>query len=192
MQKAQKIEKIEFVTKEQLLGVFLNAEKTSLFKGVQFAHIVYFCDESGSRLVNKARVLQKFVRTCITVGSDYEARINRDLEKRGEEGNFTSQGMSGQTRINKYVSQSDKSQKHNLVAIVEHQNTPETVYIHDRKVIDVKEAIKKDLFMPSHFAEKKTSGRGNMSEEKDFNYFTLGFDKIISVKIKGTKYKVVG
>jgi hypothetical protein len=191
MKKAEKITKNVNITRTALLDLFLNEEKNELFKGTQFAHIVYFVDESGSIVVNKLKQLQKFVRTCITVGSDYEARVNRDLVKNGEEGNFTAQSMSGQVRINKYVSQSIKSQKHNLVAIVEHQNTPETVYIHNRNVISREKAIEKGLFQPSHFAENKTSGRGNMSEEKDFNYFTVGFDKIISLKIKGTKYKVI-
>lgn len=186
----EKVTEVKTITKEQLLKMFLDEEKTGFFKGAQFASIVYFTDESGSIMREKQRQLQKLVRTLITVGSDYEGRINRDLEKRGEEGNFTAQSMSGQTRINKYVSQSDKSQKYNLVSIVEHQNTPKTFYFHKRQLISYEDAVAQNLFMPSYFNDEKTSGRGNMSEEKDFKYFTVGFDKIISLKIKGVKYLI--
>ena len=181
-------DKVVKITTKQAEDMFLNEEKTALFKGTQFAGIVYFVNESGSRMINKNKALQKLVRTAITVGSNYESRVNRDLEKRGEEGNFTAQGMSGQTRLNKYVSQSDKSGKKNLISIVEHRNVPQTIYFHEGKKISFEKAKELDLFMPSYFEPKKTSGRGNMSEEKDFNYFTVGFDNILSIKIKGVKY----
>ena len=193
--KREKFEKVVHITQTQLIDMFVNEEKTSIFKGVQFAHIVYFCDESGSRTVNKARALQKLVRTCITVGSSYQNRINKDLERRGEEANFTSQGQSGQTPINKYVSQSDKSQKFNLKAVVEYFNTPDTIYYENNRprfFKDENDKINSNLFMPSYFAPKTTSGRGNMSEEKDFSFFTVGFDKIRSLRIKGTLYSVIG
>lgn len=192
--KREKFEKAEYITRQQLIDMFVNEDKQSTFKGCQFAHVVYFTDESGSRTINKQKALQKLVRTCITVGSSYQDRINRDLERRGEEGNFTSQGQSGQTPINKYVSQSDKSQKYNLKAVVEYFNTPETVYFENgrpRFFKDTLDKINSDLFMPSYFTPKTTSGRGNMSEEKDFDFFTLGFDKINSIRIKGTLYKVI-
>lgn len=192
--KFENLTKVEHITKRQLVDLFLNEDKDKTFKGVEFAHIVYFVDESGSRTENKEKVLQKFVRTCITVGSSYQNRINKDLERRGEEGNFTSQGQSGQTPINKYVSQSDKSQKYNLKAVVEYFNTPDTVYFQNSRPIFFKDELAKinsGLFMPSYFAPKQTSGRGYMSEEKDFSFFTVGFDKIHSLRIKGVKYIVI-
>jgi hypothetical protein len=191
--KREKFEKAVVISTKQLIDIFVNEDKQSTFKGCQFAHIVYFTDESGSRTVNKQKALQKLVRTCITVGSSYQDRINRDLEKRGEEGNFTSQSQSGQTPINKYVSQSDKSQKYNLKAVVEYFNTPDTIYYENNKVRHFKDNLDKinsDLFMPSYFTPSTTSGRGNMSEEKDFSFFTVGFDKIYSLRIKGILYKV--
>lgn len=192
--KREKFEKVVHITETQLIDMFVNEDKTSIFKGVQFAHVVYFCDESGSRIANGKRMLQKLVRTCITVGSSYQNRINRDLERRGEEANFTSQAQSGQTPINQYVSQSDKSKKFNLKAVVEYFNTPDTIYYENgrpRFFKDETDKINSNLFQPSHFAPKKTSGRGYMSEEKDFNFFTVGFDKINSLRIKGTLYKVI-
>jgi hypothetical protein len=191
--KREKFEKAVVISTKQLIDMFVNEDKQSTFKGCQFAHIVYFTDESGSRTLNKQKALQKLVRTCITVGSSYQDRINRDLEKRGEEGNFTSQSQSGQTPINKYVSQSDKSQKYNLKAVVEYFNTPDTIYYENNKVRRFKDNLDKinsDLFMPSYFTPSTTSGRGNMSEEKDFSFFTVGFDKIYSLRIKGILYKV--
>lgn len=190
MKKDINLTKVVRITSEELKNIFANDDKGSFLKGAVFANIVYQCDESQSITRNKEKQLQKLVRTQITIGSDYEARINRDLTKQGEDANFTAQSMSGQTRINKYVSQSDKSQKFNLVAIVEHHVTPKTIYFHDTMRIDKSKAIELGLFMPSYFAEKKTSGRGNMQAENDFSYFTLGFDKIISVRMQGIKYLI--
>ncbi len=184
------LKKVVRLTTEELKNIFAREDKETFLNGVQFANIVYQCDESGSITRNKQKQLQKLVRTQITIGSSYEARVNRDLVKQGEDANFTAQSMSGQTRINKYVSQSDKSGKFNLVAIVEHHVTPKTIYFHDGMRIDKSKAIELGLFMPSHFAEGKTSGRGNMQTETDFSYFTLGFERILSIRMQGVKYLV--
>ena len=178
------------VTSEEMKNIFAKEDKETFLKGVLFANVVYFVNESGSIVRQGKKQLQKLVKTQITIGSDYEARINRDLAKQGEDANFTAQGMSGQTRINKYVSQSDKSGKFNLVAIVEHHVTPKTHYFHDDMLISKDKATELGLFMPSYFADKKTSGRGNMSEERDFNYITIGFENIKSVRMGGVKYLI--
>jgi hypothetical protein len=179
------------INTQQLIDLFLNFDNMPLFKGVAFGSIVYHTDESGSITRDKQKQLQKFVRTQITLGSSYEGRINRDLERRGEEANFTAQHLSGKEHVNKYVVQAlkDNSKKY-LCCVVEHHVTPDTVYFHKGKVIGFESAKEQGLFMPSYFEPKKTAGRGNMSEEKDFHYFTLGFDKIISLTVNGTRYLV--
>jgi len=193
MNKEKTTEVIE-VTKRELTDLLLNVDKNKLFANATFAHVVYFTDESGSKTVNKEKVLQKFVRTCITIGSSYENRINRDLTKQGEEANFTSQGMSGKAYCegSHYVAQAfkDESKKY-LCYVVEHHIKPFTVYYHEGKRISKAEAIEKNLFMPSYFAEKKTAGRGNMSEETNFKFNTLGIDKILTLTIRGKRYRVI-
>ena len=185
----QKIEKK--ITRADLLKMFLNFEKEVAFTGVAFGKIVYMTDESGSITVNKQKQLQKITRTQITLGSNYEARINRDLVKQGEEANFTAQSMTGKQHVNKIVVEAvkDPSKKY-LCCVVEHHVKPLTVYFHNKQRISFESAKEKGLFMPSFFNEKKTAGRGNMSEEKDFHFFTLGFDKIISITLNKTKFIV--
>jgi hypothetical protein len=192
--KNQKTEKTIVVTQQELTNLLLNEGKNELFKNATFAHVVYFTDESGSKTVDKKKVLQKIVHTQITIGSSYENRINKDLVKQGEEANFTSQGMSGKQYCegSRYVAQAlkDSNVKY-LCYVVENHVKPATIYFHEGKRISKKDAIEKNLFMPSYFAEKKTAGRGNMSEERDFKFNSLGLDKILTLKIRGIRYKVV-
>lgn len=179
------------ITRQSLIDLFLNFDKNVSFSGVTFGSIVYFTDESGSITRDKQKQLQKFTRTQITLGSNYESRINRDLVKQGEEANFTAQSMSGKEHISKMVCQAlkDNTKKY-LCCVVEHHVTPDTVYFYQGKPISFEKAKEQNLFMPSFFNEKKTAGRGNMSEERDFHYFTIGFDKIISLTMNGTRYLI--
>lgn len=63
-------------------------------KGVTFAHVVAFTDEHGSRVANKKKVLQKLTFRNVTIGSSYEARVERRIE-----GEFESQEMSGKAFV---------------------------------------------------------------------------------------------
>ena len=190
MKKDINLKKVVRITSEELKNIFANDDKGSFLKGAQFANVVYFVNESGSIVRQGKKQLQKLTRTQITIGSNYEARINRDLEKQGEDANFTAQGMSGQTKINQYVSQADKTGLFKLNAVVENHVIPTTVYFHEDMRISKADAIAQGLFAPSYFAEKKTAGRGNMSEEKDFKFITLGFENIISLRMGGVKYLI--
>lgn len=188
MKKEFKITETQRITRQRLIDMFLNFKEEVAFTGCVFAHVVYHTDESQSRTVNKEKVLEKIVRTKITIGASYEKRINRDLVKQGEEANFTSQSMTGKTRVNEMVVITDKKQEYLLDAVVENSAVPLTIYFHKRQRISKDAAIAKDLFMPSYFAEKPTSGRGNMSEEKDFHTITLGFKKILSITLNHKKF----
>lgn len=195
MAKFEKIlEKTERVTKAELLTILLNFEKEVCFTGCSFANVVYFTDESGSRTVNKQKALQKLVRTNVTIGSSYEKRINRDLEKRDLEENFTAQAMTGKEHVTKMIVQSIKNPDFKMLCcVVEHHVKPDTIYFQNgRPKFFVNEAdkIESNLFMPSYFAEKTTSGRGNMSVENDFHFFTLGIDKIKSLRVGARKFIV--
>lgn len=177
------------IARAKMLNMLMNFEKEVAFTGCAFASIFYKTDESGSRMVKGAKVLQKETETRITLGSNYEKRINRDLERQGEEANFAVQAMFGKEHVTKLICQGvkDTSKKY-ICCVVEHNVTPKTQYYFEGNAISYEKAVELNLFMPSFFAEKKTAGRGNMSEEKDFHFFTLGFDKIIWLKLNGVKY----
>lgn len=188
------MKKIVKLTKTELLALLGEFKKNISATGVAFGNIVYFVDEGGSKTVNKQKVLQKLVRVNLTIGSNYENRINRDLVKQGEEANFTAQAMSGKEYINNegVIAKDTKTGlKRYLVATVENKTKPDTIYFHEGKRIAKEKAIELGLFMPSYFAEKPTSGRGNMSEEKDFHTINPNFDAIISLTLNKTKYIVV-
>lgn len=185
MKKTQKITRTNLIT---LLSKFReNITNT----GVAFGNVVYFVDESGSKTVNKLKVLQKFVRVNITIGASYENRVNRDLVKQGEEANFTAQSMSGKEYINNegVIAKDTKTGvKRYLIATVENKTKPDTVYFHEKKRISKEQAIEQNLFMPSYFTPKETSGRGYMSEEKDFHTISPNIDNIISLTLNKVKY----
>lgn len=189
----KKITKIVRTTKEGLLNTLSEFKKNIAFTGCAFGNIVYFVDESGAKTVNKQKVLQKLTRVNITIGANYEGRINRDLVKQGEEANFTAQSMSGKVYINDegvIATDVKTGLKKYLVATVENKTTPDTIYFHEGKRITKDKAIELDLFMPSYFADKKTSGRGNMSEEKDFHTISPNLDNVISLTLNKVKYIV--
>lgn len=188
-----KTEKIVHLTKNELIAKLLEFRKHISATGVAFGSVVYFVDESGSKQVKGKKVLQKLVRTSITLGAKYENRINKDLVRNGEEGNFTAQAMSGKKHLNDegvMLTDTKTESKFYLNAVVENHSTPDTIYFHEGKRISKADAIGKGLFMPSYFAEKTTMGRGNMSEEKDFHIINPNMDNVISLKLNKVKYIV--
>lgn len=185
-----KVEKIIKTTKVKLLAELLEFKKNISQTGVAFGSIVYFVDESGAKVKGGKKVLQKLVRVPITLGAKYDNRINKDLVRNGEEGNFTAQSMSGKEYVNDegIVATDTKTRtKFYLVAVVENHTKPDTVYFHEGKKISKEKAIEMGLFMPSYFNEKKTMGRGNMSVEKDFHIINPNVDNIISLKLNKVK-----
>lgn len=185
-----KTEKIIKTNLAKLLAELSEFRKNISATGVAFGSIVYFVDESGSKTVDKKKVLQKLVRLTLTLGASYEKRINRDLVKQGEEDNFTAQSMSGKEYINDegIIAIDTKTRsKFYLIATVENHTIPDTIYFHEGKRISKEKAIELNLFMPSYFTPKTTSGRGNMSEEKDFHTISPKLENIISLKLNGVK-----
>lgn len=188
-----KREKVEgepkHITREQLENMFMNYKTEVAFTGVAFANVAYFVDESRSKTVNKKKAIQKLTRKLVTLGSSYEARVNRDLEKRGEEGNFTALGITGRTHVNSMLVKADKTGEMQLRCVVEHKNIKSgvVIYFKDNQRVSY-ETAKKD-FTPAGLEGKKgTSGRNAMSEETDFNFFTLGLKNIYSITMNKTRY----
>lgn len=191
--KTEKLIKIVKITREAIEYKLLNFKKEISATGVAFGNIVYHVDESKSRVVKGVKLLQKLVRTNVTLGADYESRINRDLVKQGEEANFTAQSMSGQEYLNEegILSTDIKTRTKTYVrATVENKTTPTTVYFHNNQRISKAKAIELNLFMPSAFSEEKTSGRGNMSADKDFDTIGLNLNNVISLTLNKVKYVI--
>lgn len=167
--------------------------KTILSKisGVTFAHVVAFTDEYASRVVKGNRQLQKLTFRNVTIGSDYTNRVNRRLEKQGEEANFVSEAMSGKSFVegSRVLAHANKDvNKTYLVCDQEKNAKTRTIYFHEGKKITKESAIEKNLFAPSFFAEKKTAGRGQVAEENNFFRLTIGVDNIIAIKLNKVEY----
>jgi hypothetical protein len=186
------------ISRQELVNKFMNFEKEIAFTGCTFADIVYQTVESGSTTINKEKTLTKRVHTQITIGSDYEKRINRDLEKQGEEQNFTAQGLSGSTHVNKYVVITEKTQELMLCCVVEHRVTPKTIYFHNNEFITFEQAKEKCLFTKSFLQAKEdkkngvgnTVGRNNASQERNFHFFTLKFSNILYITFNKQRYLI--
>jgi hypothetical protein len=189
----EKLEKLVKITRQGLVNLLMDFRKNVTQTGVAFGNVVYHVDESGSRQMDGQKALQKITRVNITIGSNYEGRVNRDLTKQGEEANFTAQPMSGKEYVNEQgvlATDSKTKTKNYLVAIVENSAIPKTIYFHKGKRIEKAEAIEKDLFAPSYFKDEKTAGRGNVSEEKNFHVINPSVDNILSITLNKVKYIV--
>lgn len=163
----------------------------SKIRGVTFAHVVAFTDEYGSRQVKGKRMLQKLTFRNVTIGSDYTNRVNRRLEKQGEEADFVSEAMSGKSFVegSKVLAYANKdNNKFYLVCDQERTAKTRTIYFNEGKKISKEEAIEKNMFAPSFFAEKKTAGRGLVDEENNFFRMTIGLDNIIAIKLNKVEY----
>lgn len=187
--KREKVTTTKRITRETLVGMFENYKTEIAFTGVAFANITYFVDESKSKTIDKKKAIQKLSRQLVTLGSSYEARVNRDLEKRGEEGNFTALGITGRTHINSMLVKADKTGEYQLRCVTEHRNMRSGVVIYFHNGQRVSRETARTFFTPAGLEGKKTtSGRGNMSEETDFNFSTLGVKNIHSITMNKTRY----
>lgn len=186
-----KLDKFVKITREKLLQTLIDFRKNVSATGVAFGNVVYHVDESGSRTKGGKKLLQKITRVNITIGSNYEGRVNRDLTKQGEESNFTAQSMSGKRYVNDegiLATDEKTGTKKYLVAVVEHKTSPKTVYFHEGKRIKKAKAVRRDMFADSYFTPKTTMGRGNVSEERDFHIINPNIDAIISITLNKVKY----
>lgn len=167
-----------------------NELRTMLAKhtSVTFAHVVAFTDEHGSRTAGGRKVLQKLTFRNITIGSSYEARVERRIE-----GEFESQEMSGKafvegTNCLAYATRNES--KEYLVCDQELKAKVHTQFFHNGQPIKKADAIAQNLFAPSYFTPKQTAGRGLVSEDKNFFRLTIGLDNVIAITYKGQKYRI--
>lgn len=157
-------------------------------KGVTFAHVVMFGNESGSRVIGGVKALQKLTFRNVTIGSSYESRVER---RTGEE--FESQEMKGKNFVegtNCLAYATKDESKLYLVCDQELKAKVFTQYYHQGKPIKKADAIAQNLFAPSYFSEKKTAGRGTVSEEKNFFRLTMGIENIVAITLRGQKYRI--
>ncbi len=156
--------------------------------GVTFAHVVAFTDEHGSRTVKGSKVLQKLTFRNITIGSDYESRVERRIEEE-----FESHAMSGKEFVegtNCLARATKNLDKKYLVCDQELKAKVHTHYYHNGQPIKKADAIANNLFAPSYFTPKQTAGRGQVSKDKNFFRLTIGLENVIALTYKGTKYRI--
>ncbi len=189
-----KEEATQTLKRVELVEMIKNFDKIA-YSGVNFANVSYFTHEYGSRQVQGKKVLQKYVTTRITIGSEYKKKIQKLLDKQKMDITFVPEKMKGKfypygTHI-PIVASERQPDFEMLVLNVEHHVVPSTIYFKDGNVIAYEEAVKQDLFMPSYFTEKNTIGQGLVDADADFFFLTLGFDKIVKFRLNGVLYKIV-
>ena len=156
--------------------------------GATFSHIVIFGDEHGSCTKDKKKVLQKLTFRNITIGAPYQGRIER---RTGED--FTPEEMKGKAFVegsNCLAYAIKEPSKKYLVCDQELKTKVHTQYFHNGQPITKADAIAQGLFAPSYFAPKKTAGRGQVAEDKNFFRLTIGLQNVIAITYKGTKYRI--
>lgn len=156
--------------------------------GATFSHIVIFGDEHGSCTKDKKKVLQKLTFRNITIGAPYQGRIER---RTGED--FIPEEMKGKAFVegsNCLAYAIKEPSKKYLVCDQELKTKVHTQYFHNGQPITKADAIAQGLFAPSYFAPKKTAGRGQVAEDKNFFRLTVGLQNVIAITYKGTKYRI--
>lgn len=173
--------------------MLLNWEKTA-FTGVTFGKILYFVDESGSKVKDGAHLLQKLVSSNVTLGAKYEDKVNRNLEKQGDTADFKADKMLGKEYVSYPKPLLQKTSDHSvkyMQMMFEHHTKPQTVYFHKGKQISKDKAVLLGLFKPSYFAPKPTAGRGELTEEQNFYFRTINIQNILRLHVGGKILKLV-
>lgn len=188
-----------YLTQKELENKMLNFNKEFSLTGVTFANVIYQNDFSKAKTINKEKQVQKITEVKITVGSDYTSKIQRiEVKKQGaDSSDFQAMKMKGKSYTNGIenpVVHADKNPDFKmLVMIVENGTKRKTTYLHKGQVITLDQAVEMDLLTDSFYKKdtKKTAGRGVVNAENDFDFQTLGFDKIKQITINKTDYIVI-
>lgn len=179
------------ITKNELL------EKLKEVSGTVFTNITYFTDEAKSKTVKGKKAVQKMVTLNVTIGSNYESKVNRILEtKQGEEANFEAQALKGRVHVDNTSALlwSEKSQDYLLNAIVENHSggTKTTTYYVGGLPKTLDEIKELDLLTPSFFTEKPvTMGRGAIDVANNFSIIQPKISNIKSIKLFGETYDII-
>ncbi len=187
-----------YLSQAQLENMMLNFNKEVSLTGVTFADVIYKNDVSKSRQKGGKKVMQKIKECRITVGSDYQTKVQKvHTVKQGMESDFKANKMLGKSYTNGVenpVVHADKNPDFKMLVMVceaHNRKHNKTTYLHNGEIITIDQAKEMDLLQPSFFDKKKTAGRGTVNEEHDFDYLTLGFDKIKQITLNKTDYIVV-
>ncbi len=189
---------LKHITKAQAVAMFEDYKNISA-SGVAFSSLSYLVDVDESKVVNKAKLLKKFVKLNATIGSDYEKKVNRICtDKQGEVIDFKAQPQKGKEYYiegSPVVRDTKTGEKRYLVFIVENHTKPSErkLYIADTmKEVTKEEVWNLDYITPSGLNPTPyTSGRGAVDEENDFKFRTVDFNNLKGFKIGGTDYRII-
>lgn len=154
----------------------------------------YVVDDTRSRQEKGEYLIQK--RVLIS-----PAFLNHNYTKKVREltgdATFEALPMKGKTRISTTLVQSDKTGDMLLDAKVNYirfSNASKILALyHKGKEITEAEAVALDLWAPSYYKpkEKKTAGRGTVSEDDNFSMFTVALKNIEWMRFCKTIYTVI-
>jgi hypothetical protein len=190
---------LKHITKAQAVGMFENYKNISA-SGVSFSSLSYLVDVAESKVSDGQKLLKKFVKINATIGSDYEAKVNRIVEnKQGEVINFVAQPQNGKEYYidgSPVVRDTKTGTKRYLVFIVEnHTSRPiehQFFIANGMKKVSKEQIWNSDYITPSGLSTKEyTSGRGAVNKENDFAFRTVDFNNLKGFKIGGIEYRII-
>lgn len=174
-----------------LLKVSVLAELLKVITQSTVCNVTYLVDESRSKTIKGVKQLQKRVTiTHCYLNHDYTNKV-RNLSG---DTDFVAEELKGKTRICGTLLMSNSTNELMLDAKVLYAETIQSItYFHDGVEITESEAVAQDLWAGAYYqpTEKKTMGRGAVSDEKNFSIINPYLKRILSIKIKGVLYDIV-
>jgi hypothetical protein len=174
----------QVINQQQLFYMLVNYTQSGIVS------VEYITDDTRSKQVKGVKQVQKHVKISnLFLNHKYENKV-RNLTGDTE---FKSEELKGKSRISSTIIQSDKTLEKLLDGKILNSESVKIInYFHKGEIITESEAVAKDLWAGSYYSptEKKTAGRGLVSEEKDFKMITLSLSKILKIKFKGTLYTI--
>jgi hypothetical protein len=168
----------------EIFNLLVNETKSTVVS------IEYITDDSRSKTIKGQKQVQKHVRiNNLYLNHSYEQKVQRLTG----DTDFHSFELKGKTRISSTIIQSDKSGEFLLDGKILNSESVKLINLfHDGEIITEAQGVAMDLWTNTYYnpTEKTTSGRGSVSEDKDFKMITLGLSKIIKIKFQGTEYMV--
>jgi hypothetical protein len=184
------------ITTEKAIEMFLNygKENSLSYSGVNFGNLTYMVDEAKSKTVNGKKLIQKLVNLTATIGSDYQAKVGRILDKEGKEIDFVSQPMRGKEYVEsgKPVATDTKTKaKFYLVFIAENHSKPQVQYYKNGVAVEKAEIWNEENITPAGLNPKvQVAGRGMIEEENNFHFRTLDFSNLRSFVMNKTLFTI--
>lgn len=189
---------LKHITKAQAVAMFEDYKNVSA-SGVAMSSLSYLVDVNESKTVKGEKLLKKFVKINATIGSDYQAKVNRIVEnKQGEVIDFVAQPQFGKEYYidgSPVVRDTKTKEKRYLVFIVENHTKPSArqLYIASTMEEVTKEQVwNTEYITPAGLNPKTyTSGRGAVDDELDFSFRTVDFNNLKGFVIGGTDYRII-